>query len=170
MPPTHVREVNWSELQTDPKKVAAIADQDGGVRVIRRDGANLILTREDRVEQSEAGAVFAARAMRQLAQMMLQEDFDGFVAALIREFPWIAQLPPEDIRGFIKDFVKALLAAAELMHWQIVEQVVREWKATAAIYADPGLAKRLSTPIADDLGPVTSPADDGTEADGAEAR
>jgi hypothetical protein len=162
--------VNWSELQTDPKKVAAIADQDGGVRVIRRDGVNLILTREDRVEQSEAGAVFAARAMRQLAQMMLDKDTDGFTTAMIREFPWIAQLPPDDVQGFVKDFVRALLAAAELMHWQIVDQVVREWKATAAIYADPDLAKRLSTPIRDDFGPVPSPADDGTEAGDAEER
>ena len=44
-----VREVQWSELQRDPKSVAALADA-GDVRVRRRDGAPLVLSREDRIE------------------------------------------------------------------------------------------------------------------------
>jgi hypothetical protein len=57
--------VQWSELQRDPKGVAALADR-GDVRVRRRDGAALLLTREDRASSTAEGAVAAARALRNL--------------------------------------------------------------------------------------------------------
>lgn len=157
VPPTDVREVNWSDLARDPKKVAEMADEDGGVRVIRRDGVNLILTREDRVESAGAGAVIAARTMR---RFLARQPVHDVMAALLKEFPWIKQLPPADLEAFLDDFVDSMLAAAELMQWGIVDQVFREWKTTAAIYADRELAARLAEPVNDDLGPVPSPADD----------
>ena len=57
------REVQWSELQRDPKSVAALADS-GDVRVRRRGGAALLLMREDRVSAVGEGAFTAARALR----------------------------------------------------------------------------------------------------------
>jgi len=39
----------------------------------------------------------------------------------------------------------------------VLSQVIREWKATAAIYADPALAEQLSRPITDDFGSVRPP-------------
>ncbi len=56
-------EVQWSELQRDPKGVAALADQ-GDVRVRRRDGVPLLLLREDSVSSAAEGALAAARALR----------------------------------------------------------------------------------------------------------
>ncbi|MBO0807474.1 MAG: hypothetical protein J2P32_04115, partial [Actinobacteria bacterium] len=56
-------EVQWSELQRDPKGVAALADQ-GDVRVRRRDGVPLLLVREDTAEAVTQGALAAARALR----------------------------------------------------------------------------------------------------------
>jgi hypothetical protein len=160
---SQVREVHWSDLARDPRKVAEIADEDGGVRVLRRDGAPLILTREDRVEQAEAGAVLAARAIRQL---LLHRELGSFAQAILIEFPWVGVLPSADVKQFVQDFANAVLAAAELQRWQIVDETVSEWKATAAIHADPALRKRLTGPITDDLGPVPSPvdeADDGSD-------
>jgi hypothetical protein len=157
---TDVREVNWSDLQRDPKMVAEIADEDGGVRVIRRDGVNLILTREDRVERASAGAVIAARAMRGILQRQMPDDFGE---AMLKEFPWIRLLPREDLKTFFRDFFDATLAAAELMHWGIVDQVFNEWKTTALIYADSKVRASLTGPIESDLGPVPSPADDGLD-------
>ncbi|MFC5285455.1 hypothetical protein ACFPM7_00165 [Actinokineospora guangxiensis] len=56
-------EVQWSELQRDPKAVAALADA-GDVHVRRRDGVPLLSTRADRVRTTTEGTVFAARALR----------------------------------------------------------------------------------------------------------
>jgi hypothetical protein len=55
-------------------------------------------------------------------------------------FAWSEFLPPEDRRAFLDQFSRTLIASAEL---DSSAQVVREWRATAEIYAQPGLAKRL---------------------------
>lgn len=150
---TTAREVQWTDLQRDPKGVAALADA-GDVRVKRRDGADLILTRADRACRASEGAVTAARAFRQLAKA---SNVDVMTNVLIEEFPWIHLLPPDDLRQFIEDFFRDAQASAELEQWELLAQTVREWKATAAIYAEPGLAARLAAPITDDHGPVPSP-------------
>jgi hypothetical protein len=157
---TEVQEVQWSDLQRDPKSVAELADA-GDVRVRRRDGVNLLLIREDRVAAAGAGAVTAARTLRNLVTHMPPEKF---VESLLDEFPWLQYLPVEEIREFCLDFVRGALAAAELGQWEVLEQVIREWKATASIHADPTLAEQLRKPINDDLGPVPSPKEDVTGA------
>jgi hypothetical protein len=148
-----VKEVQWSDLQRDPKGVAALADS-GDVRVKRRDGANLILTREDRVTEVGEGFFTATRAFRNI---VAHADVDAMADAFIDEFPWIGVLPADDIKQFVKDFMNAAQAAAELGQWAVLTRTVREWKATAAIHADPALLKRLTGPLTEDHGPVPSP-------------
>ncbi len=53
-------EVRWSELQRGPKGVAALADR-GDVRVRRRHGAALLLTRVDRASSTAEGTVAVVR-------------------------------------------------------------------------------------------------------------
>jgi hypothetical protein len=128
-----VQEVQWSDLQRDRKGVAELAEA-GDVRVRRRDGVNLLLVREDRQVATGIGALTAARALRNLVQYVTPGEF---VESLLDEFPWLQFLPQHEIREFCHDFVRAAMAAAELGHWEVLEQVIREWKATAAIDADP---------------------------------
>ncbi|MEQ3549978.1 hypothetical protein WIS52_05805 [Pseudonocardia nematodicida] len=147
-------EVQWSELQRDPKGVAALADQ-GDVRVRRRDGVPLLLVREETAESASVGALSAARALRN-ALAHLQAD-EG-VAVLVEEFPWVDVLPDDDRRRFAAEFVRAVSASAELGRWSLLAQVVQEWKATATVHADPALAAELSRPLdAADHGPVPAP-------------
>ena len=143
----------WSDLARDPKSVAALADA-GEVRLKRRDGADLLLTRADRVAAADEGAVTAARAFRNIATHM---GVDALAQSLREEFPWIQLLPEEDIAAFLRDFVRSAQIAAELGRWELLNQAIREWRATAAIYAEPGLAERLRTPVDGDFGPVSSP-------------
>lgn len=146
-------EVQWSELQRDPRGVAALADQ-GDVRVRRRDGVPLLLVREDRASSAASGAVTAARALRNaLAHLPPAEAVD----ALVEEFPWVDLLPDADRKLFAVEFVRAVQAAAELGQWSVLTQVLVEWKATAAIHADPALAEQLVRPLDGDLGPVPAP-------------
>jgi hypothetical protein len=146
-------EVQWSELQRDPKGVAALADR-GDVRVRRRDGAPLLLVREDRAAASADGAVAAARALR---NALAHLSFEGVLESLAEEFPWIDLLPADDRRRFAADFVRAVQASAELGQWSVLEQVLTEWRSTAAIHADPRLVAELSEPIDGDFGPVAAP-------------
>lgn len=148
------KEVQWSDLARDPRSIAALADE-GDVRLKRRDGVDLVLTRADRLAASDEGAVTAARAFRNV----LVHVGTGAVGEAFRdEFPWIALLPVEDIGEFVQEFIRSALAAAELGRWEVLGQVIREWKATAAIYAEPALAEQLSRPIKDDFGPARPPA------------
>ncbi|WP_436493852.1 hypothetical protein [Actinokineospora sp. HUAS TT18] len=152
-------EVQWSELQRDPKSVAALADQ-GDVHVRRRDGAALLLTRVDRAAATASGAIHAARALRSLLAHLPSETLAAAAASLADEFPWVDVLPPEDRRQFVADFARAFQGSAELGHWGMLDQTIREWRATAAIHADAALAACLAEPINDDLGPVRPPMED----------
>lgn len=149
-------EVRWSELQRDPKGVAALADR-GDVRVRRRDGAALLLTREDRASSTAEGAVAAARALRNLLAHMEPQIA---AAALVDEFPWADLLPQRDRDQFVTDFVRAFQASAEMGQWAPLALTVREWKATAAIHADPELVEQLTSPLNDDFGAVPDPTED----------
>lgn len=146
-------EVQWSELQRDPKSVAALADA-GDVRIRRRDGAPLLLIREDRAESAETGALTAARALR---NVLMQMPVDRAGELLRDEFPWVELLPPADPAAFVKDFVRAVQACAELHEWSTLAQTITEWKATAIVHSDPALLELLTTDTHADLGPVPHP-------------
>ncbi len=146
-------EVQWSELQRDPKGVAALADQ-GDVRVRRRDGAALLLTREDRASYASDGAVSAARAVRNLLAHLPP---DTAAEALADEFPWVDALPSGDRIQFVTDFVRAFQASAEMGEWSMLAQTIIEWRHTAAIHTNPWLARQLSEPLSADFGPVPHP-------------
>jgi hypothetical protein len=145
-------EVQWSELQRDPRGVAALADR-GDVRVRRRDGTSLLLVREDRAEAAADGALAAARALR---NALLHLD-EAAHEALTEEFPWVDLLPVDDRRRFAGDFARAVQASAEVGQWEVLSQALVEWRAAAAAHADPALATELSRPVDDDLGPIPSP-------------
>ena len=146
-------EVQWSELQRDPRGVAALADR-GDVRVRRRDGVPLLLVREDSATAGADGAMSAARALRNaLAHLPGEAAAD----VLREEFPWVDLLPDTEQRAFAVDFVRGVGASAELGQWSVLAQVLVEWKATAAVYADPALTEELTRPLEADLGPVPAP-------------
>lgn len=145
--------MQWSELQRDPKSVAALADS-GDVRLRRRDGADLLLTREDRLQATGEGALAAARTLRSILTHLPPEVA---TVALTDEFPWLDLLPADELPQFVADFIRSAQASAELGQWSVLAQTLREWKATAAIYADPELLRQLTQPLTDDLGPVPAP-------------
>ncbi len=146
-------EVQWSELARDPRSVAALADE-GDVRLRRRDGVSLLLTREDRADAAHAGSLTAARALR---NALVHLGHDEAAATLQEEFPWVDQLLPDDVPLFVAEFIRAVGASAELGDWSALAQTIIEWKATAIASSDPSLLRALTEPIADDLGPVPSP-------------
>jgi hypothetical protein len=146
-------EVQWSELQRDPRSVAALADE-GDVRVRRRDGAPLLLIREDRASSATEGAITAARALRNL----LAHISAGTVAESLRdEFPWTDYLPENDQAQFATEFARTFQACAELGGWSKLAELVDGWRNTAYIHTDPELVRQLTEPVSGDFGPVPPP-------------
>jgi len=146
-------EVQWSDLQRDPKGVAALADQ-GTVRVRRRTGGALLLIREQDANLSKQGAISGARLLRTLARL----HPDLLLETLREDYPWVNHLPPDVQAEFLTDHVRTIHTAAEFERWTLVEQNITEWRATAEIYADPALLARLTRPHdGEDAGPVPPP-------------
>ena len=119
-----------------------------GHAVIDEDGPRCGCGRRGCLEALASGTAIAARAIRQLLRGDPDDSISaGLGKALVTEFPWLRLLPGDDLHTFLSEFLDTMLAAAEIMRWEIVDQLMTEWKATAAIYADPQLAEALSTPI-----------------------
>jgi hypothetical protein len=62
------------------------------------------------------------------------------VEALSDEFPWLSLLPTEELPLFVAEFTRSARISAELGQCSVLAETVRQWKATAAIYADPALS------------------------------
>lgn len=139
-----ITEVQWSELQRDPKAVAQLVDQ-GDVRIRRRDGVPLFLTREERIYDQSEGATIASRALRSIWDHL---HLDEVIGILAEEFPWVNLLPEDGYGEFAEEFVHTFRACAELGQWSLLAQMLKEWKATAEIHADPVLSANLAKPLA----------------------
>lgn len=109
----------------------------------RRDEPDLWLSRADReAERSQAFAA-VARALRILAV----HSPAALADALGDAFPWLEFLPDTERNLFVQEFSRVVTAAAELDNVTPVTQLLREWRATAEIHADPSLASRLVVPV-----------------------
>lgn len=133
-----VIERQFSDLLRHPKDVTSDVDE-SDVLLRRRDEPDLRLSRADR-EADRADAFTAlTRALRNLAT----HNPGALSDALGDAFAWLEFLPGSDRRTFVDEFARVVTAAAELDNYAPLTQLVREWRATAEIHADPTLARRL---------------------------
>ncbi|MHB8463804.1 MAG: DUF6247 family protein [Acidimicrobiales bacterium] len=143
----------FSDLLRRPKEVTSDVD-DGDVLLRRRDGPDLRLTRADR--DADRAATFAAlgRTLRNLAV----HSPKALSEALEEALPWLEVLPVKDRQLFVEEFSRVLVATTELDTYAPLSQLIREWRATAEVHADPRLARSLKRPLHADGGTVTRPA------------
>jgi hypothetical protein len=155
--------VQWSDVARNPGKVAAAVEADGVVILTRRGEPDLALMRADRRSYAQETGRVTAKMLRQL---FASADATMQSAVLAGVFPWVKFLPAAGQAEFLEDFITTLDACADLDIWPPMEQTVLEWKATAAIHADPALHAALTdeTTIGD-YGSVFAPeaADAGEE-------
>lgn len=148
-----VTERPFSDLLRHPKDVTDDV-VDGDVVLRRRDEPDLWLSRVDR--ETERSDTFAALAH---AMQSLGAHAPTAVARALPEvFPWLDFLPDADRRRFVTEFSRTVAAAAELENLWPLTQLLREWRATAEVHADPKLARRLRRPIQAAGEPVPMPA------------
>jgi hypothetical protein len=137
-----VTERPFSDLLRHPKDVTTDVE-DGDVLLRRRDEPDLRLTRADRDAERAVAFTALGRTLRNLAVHSPR----ALAAALGDAFPWLEFLPVTDRRLFVEEFSRVVVAAAELDSYAPLSQLVREWRATAEIHADPKLARRLRRPL-----------------------
>ncbi|MEX2548549.1 MAG: hypothetical protein WD830_12305 [Chloroflexota bacterium] len=121
----------------------------------RRNAAALRLSLESRTEAVAEGVRFVARL---LGSALTDESVRRRLEASTEAIPWLSFLPEQARHQFLAELFRTAEAAAELGVMTPLAQLVREWQATAAIYADPALAAELRRPLAGDGIPVPSPA------------
>jgi hypothetical protein len=81
-------------------------------------------------------------ALRDVAALLTDERFASHLpASLPRVMSWTSSLPEADLPVFISELAAALASGRDAP--EKVASVLREWRATAEIYADPREAARL---------------------------
>ncbi len=119
--------------------------EDHDVLLERRDGENIVLKRADRVQAEHDSLVAAGRMM---AWMFRRQQLRGEVLEQIKIVaPWASFLPKPAIEDFVREFTETIAACAELDDFAPVGVVLKQWKNTAEVYANPALLMRLRAPL-----------------------
>ncbi len=106
----------------------------------RRNAPALRLSQADRDDDRIVAFETLAKLLRNLAAHSPQI----VESVVVDVFEWTVFLPDDDKKLFVEELTKMLVAAASLNNYSPVAQLLREWKATAEIRADPKLANRLN--------------------------
>lgn len=126
----------------------------GRLRLVRRDGEDLILESARRAEADDE----ALASVASIITGLVNTDRAVLDRVFPTAFPWMRFLPPEEAPAFITEFTETAGACAGLGTLMPLSAVVAAWRATAAVHADPGLHTALTTPLDEaDYGPVPAP-------------
>ncbi|MGD9751241.1 MAG: DUF6247 family protein [Acidimicrobiia bacterium] len=132
----------FSEFLRQPNDVVAeLAEHD--VLLRRRNAPALRLSQADRDDERSEAFEALARLLRNLAV----HSPGALDVALDEVFGWVTFLPRADRKLFAQELTRTLVGAADVENFAPVGQLLREWKATAEIHADPVLARRLRKPV-----------------------
>ena len=142
----------FSDLLRKPKEVTDDLDE-GDVLLRRRDEPDLRLSRADREAQRADTFSAIGRALRNLAV----HSPAAFADALADAFPWLEFLPAADRGLFLDEFSRVILAGTAFDDYETLSQLVREWRATAEVHADPKRARRLRRGVTATGEPVSAP-------------
>lgn len=144
----------FSELLRQPNDVVAdLADHDVVLR--RRNAPALRLSAAEREEERDE----AFDALARLVRSIVVHSPAGLESTLDDAFPWATFLPRQDRKLFIDELTQTLLAVSMVDNFAPIGQLLREWKATAEIHADPRLARRLRRRLDGSGEAVPAPAD-----------
>lgn len=148
-------DTTWSFLLRHSGEILDLVERQD-VRLQRRDGEDLLLVTVEREEGIREGLDVAARVLQVAAQdPEIRRELAGSVVSGLE---WSRFLPREDRESLVDEFADTVRACVELGHFQPLGQLIREWKATAAVHADPSLVEALRAPAEPGAGEVSRPA------------
>lgn len=112
----------------------------------RRNAGDLRLSLQSRSHADDESLRFIARLLGEaLSDDVVRARFVSAAVAI----PWVTLLPADDRQTFVEELIRTAEAAGELGSMAPLAQLLVEWKATAAIHADPSLVIELKRPIAE---------------------
>lgn len=122
----------------------------------RRDGADMMLVdleREQGIRQSlsDAARIIAGFGGGSKASVKY------LAASLPAALPWTRFLPPAERLAFLGEFAATATACIDADVFEPLAQLSREWRATAAVHADPKLLETLMGSGDPDGSPVPRP-------------
>jgi hypothetical protein len=135
-------ERQFSEFLRQPNEVVAELE-DHDVLLRRRNAPDLRLTQADREEERTEAFGAAVRLLRNLAV----HDDGALGDAIVEVFAWSRFLSKRDRAEFAVELTETLVASADIDNLAPLAQLLREWRATAEVHADPKLARRLRASI-----------------------
>ncbi len=151
-----VGEVPFSDIQNKGKATLSEWQRSGArpLRVTRRDDEDLVLMTAARADQ-EREVLAAATAM---VDALLHSDDGALVRKVVAAaFPWVSYLSGEELADFVDELIASLRAGSSLDNPAPPARTIETWRHTAEVYADPELARILSTPSTGDFGAVPVP-------------
>lgn len=151
-----VGEVPFSDIQNNGKATLSAWQRSGArpLRITRRDDEDLVLMTATRAEQERE--VLAAATMM-VDALLHSEDRILVRTAVTAAFPWVSYLAKGEVDEFVDELVGSLRAGSSLNNPAPPARMIDTWRHTAEVYADPDLARILSTPSTGDLGAVPVP-------------
>jgi len=151
-------EIPFSQLIQHSRETLARLEksQSRQLRLVRRDGEDLVLESAKRAEADSQALLTAARLISEMLRS--NETAAPVLKVLPIVFPWMRFLPDTAAQEFAAEFAGTARAAAEMGNMAPVGPVIEAWRATAEVYADPSLHKALTAPLdGTDYGPVPEP-------------
>ena len=131
-----------TEFLRDPKGVIRKLDKASDVIIERRDAAPLRLTLSSRAEADREGTAMLAHVLMKVLPDLAEQVWEP----LVEVYAWLRFLPEQERPTFLREFTEMVAACAALGNNAPLAQLLHEWKATAAIYADPTLTVALKRP------------------------
>ena len=122
----------------------------------RRDGADVMLVDLEREQSLRRSLADLARIIASL-QGAPDVLTDRVAETLPAAIPWTSFLPGSERVAFLREFSTTASACIETGVFEPLGQLDREWRATAAVYADPRLLEELQAPADDEALEVPRP-------------
>ena len=146
-------EATLTDFLRDPNAVVdRLAQTD--IVLHRRNADDLRLSLESRSEAIATSVELIGHILRSLLE-------DASVRQRVREktaaVAWLALLPESERDRFLEEFFRSAEGSADLGVMAPLGQLLREWRQTAAIYADPALAAELRRPLPGNAGAIPRP-------------
>jgi hypothetical protein len=109
-----------------------------------------VLETEGRVRATAEATEYVSSALAAIAHD--KALVDRFAVALVDTLPWVAFLPERDREAFATEAADTLRASASIGRFTAFADLIQDWRNTAEVWSDAGLAASLS-------GDITTPLD-----------
>ncbi len=147
-----VVEVPYSSFLRGPSAVLPALER-GDVLLDRRDAENLVMMRAGRYRAAMRGMSLASAMVRDLAK----KDAAPAARLLAEQLPWLAWMPKPEQQACLSEILTHLAAGAETGTFEPFARALAEWEHTAEVWADPKLARRLSSELLGDGNAIPRP-------------